>query len=225
MASTKNILQEYFQRNKLSMPYYSTDKTDKGEWISTVKFSVNCQNYNFEGSPSAKKRQAECNAANKALEEMSTEFKKIQKTKISHLRTVDVGEIFVPTRDQDKYTYVLVDFENISKIARLNLLDHQTSTLTVLRFVSHLHVKAVTDEVNCVIDSSIKDAVDHYISFYVGGLCNKIPTTVPLYIFILTRDHFASSIPTFVQGYSNVTVKHCGTEEKCIDELRKLGIN
>lgn len=223
MASSKNKLQEYFQRYSLTLPTYESNKLD-GDWVSTVKFTYNGDDYEFKGNSSLRKKQAECNAAKEALETVGDSLRAKSETVEKPITEIRVGEILVPHTTSDRYTYVLVDYENINKISALNALDRNTKNLTILRFVSHLHVKATTDEANCVIDSSIKDAVDHYISFYVGGLCNKIPSTSPLYIFILTRDHFASSIPTFVAAYSNVTVKHCGTEKKCIEELRHLGI-
>ena len=219
MTSAKNKLQEYFQRKNLTLPQYDTIILSTKEWSSTVTFSLDGHDYTYTGPSSLKKKQAECNTAHVAYTAV------FPSTDICY-RTpkIKAGEILVPKTDHQTYIYVLVDYENINRVPELDRLDKKSNELTVLRFVNHLHSESKTEEANCIVESSIKDAVDHYISFYIGNLCATVPNNKSLHIIVLTRDHFASALPSFVTCYKNITLKHYGNEKKCIDELQRIGI-
>lgn len=231
--STKNTLQEYFQRRGADLPEYTSKQLDNGNWESVVTIKVNGETLQFKGEQSDRKRQSECNSAGAALKHLSIETQGTVATVVSiqtptlapvPRRAIEypVGHICIPHGEHKRYTYVLVDYENSSKIPEIDEYDKTHTDVTVLRFVSHLHPKASSGEANYIVESSISDAVDHYITFYVGSLCAKIPAESALYILVLSRDHFASALPSFVTGYKNVTIKHCGTERKCIEELRSI---
>lgn len=220
-VSTKNTLQEYFQRKGTDLPEYTSIQLGNGSWESTVTIQINGLSQRFKGDTSDRKRQSECNAAGVALKSLVPDTDTPAHTDVAPtpVRAIEypVGHICIPHGEHKRYTYVLVDYENSSKIPELDEYDRSHTDVTVLRFVSHIHPKASSGEANYIVESSISDAVDHYITFYVGSLCAKIPAESAL-----SRDHFASALPSFVTGYKNVTIKHCGTERKCIEELRSL---
>lgn len=226
MSSAKNKLQEYFQRNNLELPTYSSVKHHDGRWISSVILTLD-KKYVIEGIYAERKRAAECSAAQKALDEKHIKSQlglTSMEIRTRNVPQYPLSEIIVPKTKQDSYTYVLVDYENTNKIPTLDRMDIIRNDLTILRFVSHCHPKASTNEANYIVESSIADAVDHYISFYIGCLCTHLKND-SLCIFVLSRDHFASAIPSFVDGYDNITISHCATEQKCIRELEKIGIH
>ena len=216
MASTKNQLQQFLQKLKLDLPEYFSSKTDEGLWISTVKFVLSDNNkLEYVGDPFKRKTQAECSAAFKAVKYLDCIKKAETNYDVDHVEFAETG------------VYVLVDYENINKISNLENLVIRNKGIILLKFAGHCHPKALVGKSNYVIESSIKDAVDHYISFYIGKLVYQYQNQLldgeqtKLLIFVLTRDHYASSYQSFSNN-SSVSIIHCGSEMKCISHLESI---
>ncbi len=209
MTSAKNTLQEYFQKNNFNLPTYISLKGEDNLWISTVKIILYGDSYDIESGQYKKKKQAECSAAFNAIEKIKSI--KIENThkeiKITNLYPIDKLVI------NDSGKYVLVDYENISRLKNISQIK---SDFILLKFVSHCHPKALTGEANFIIESSIKDAVDHFISFYIGRLVNHHKNN--LLICVLTRDHFASSYESFIKD-KTIKIVHCPSESKVLEIL------
>jgi hypothetical protein len=102
---------------------------------------------------------------------------------------------------------VLVDYENLSNrliedleiTVKKIMKDNKDIRIRMLKFAGHKHSRA--DKADVVVMSSLKDAVDHYISYCVGLL--EMKPQRPFQIFVITNDHFAD----FLEKYSNI-VKH-----------------
>lgn len=214
MASTKNQLQQFLQKLKLDLPEYFSSKTDEGLWISTVKFVLSDDNMlEYVGEPFKRKTQAECSAAFKAVKHLDC----IKMAETSY----DVDHVEFSDND----VYILVDYENINKIPNLEKLAAKNTGLKLLKFAGHCHPKALAGKSNFVIESSIKDAVDHYISFYIGKLVyqhrrqrSDEEPKKNLLVLVLTRDHYASSYQSFSNDKS-VKIIHCASETKCMSHL------
>ena len=214
MASTKNQLQQFLQKLKLDLPEYFSSKTDEGLWISTVKFVLSgdeIEELEYTGEPFKRKTHAECSAAFKAIQQLEC----IKKNEMSY--AVDNVEYSI------NGIYVLVDYENINKISNLEKLVTLNDKVTLLKFAGHCHPKALAGQSNYVIESSIKDAIDHYISFYIGKLVHNHQFSASEYnnkllILVLTRDHYASAYQSFTND-STVDIIHCASEMKCMEYL------
>ena len=80
--------------------------------------------------------------------------------------------------------------------------DFLSEPVSVIKFAGKISTLKATADV--IVNSTRKDAVDHYIGYYVGGLIMKYPDLDKTHsIHILTRDHFASCIEDF-----NPNIKH-----------------
>ena len=215
MVSTKNQLQQFLQKLKLDLPEYFSSKTDEGLWISKVKFVLS-DDKEYTGDPFKRKAQAECSAASKALKAIN-QIGSIKKTETC----LSVDDVIYPSSDDVDKIYVLVDYENINRISNLEKIVLSHKTITLLKFAGHCHPRALVGQSNYVIESSIKDAVDHYISFYIGKLvCHHQASGNQnmLVILVLTRDHYASSYQSFTRDKS-INIIHCASEGKCISYL------
>jgi len=221
VKSNKNSLQELFQKLELPLPTYNTQSqaTAPHQWQSTVTLLINDKICAFTGDMIERKHMAESDAARVAINSITV--KNLIDLKKQPLFSLD--HIIIPNEPtKSKYTYVLIDYENTGKCDYLNKLDANTDQLTVIRFIGTLHPKASYGVANYIVDSTVKDAVDHYISFYIGALVSKIPKTTSLEIFVVTRDHFGASLSHIVSGFKNVTLKHCVDEQQCTDDLHEL---
>lgn len=221
MSNPKNSLQEHQQRYQLDLPSYSSTQTERG-WISQVQ--VNGKTYT--GQPCPKKTKADCSAAAAALLDLTgSDGSSAVSTSSSPPVTYSVGQLALSLDQVSPLVYVLVDYENTNKIEKLEHFVHTKDQLTLLKFTSHLHSQA--DKANIVVESAIKDAVDHYISFYAGMLCQHIKSSAspsPVSIIVLTRDHFASAMINFTDQ-SKVNIYHCPSEDRCLQLLEQLNIS
>ncbi len=194
----------------------------------------------FIGDICNRKRQAECSAALKALSSRelidsinlinsiksrklinSIKSRKPIETSNNEESELDFEQFSVDCVEfSNNHIYVLVDYENINKISKLQKMKAQsTQEICVLTFAGHCNSKSLKS--NFVIESSIKDAVDHYISFYIGKLVNQHKHDKMLSIFVLTKDHYASAYSSFTE-HKNISITHCPSENKCISMLENL---
>jgi len=184
----KNILQEYFQAEKLPLPKYESRKCGgfdhKPEWISTVILSNN-ENTHITGDISTSKIKAELSAAEKALSFINSN-KKIM-------------------RSVDERTALFVDVENMPKFIDdvINVIDN----ITIYAFIGHHHCLAnksfpslhSNNIIKILSPSTRTDGSDTCMQVYIGYLLslNKYDTYL-----IATHDHYGSSLVDMIVSNS-----------------------
>lgn len=183
--SQKNKLQEYYQKRGLNLPVYDTKRHGGKDhhplWISTVNVGDN----EFSSKPHKKKGKAEQEAAELALQFISGKNEKIVQVETKE-------EIFfLHPNWKEKLSWCnkifLIDLENCPHAAKLNCPD---STL-MIGVVGHCHPLATQSLpfAKSVINSAMKDAADHALTFLVGYLSTDLTNSHEVYI--VSRDHYA----------------------------------
>lgn len=108
---------------------------------------------------------------------------------------------------------IIIDFENMSKANDLTKLlefienknkSKQISIIKVAGYCSSMKTAA-----DIVVRSNRKDAVDHYISYFIGILEANNPSPK---IYVVTRDKFASCLQDFCKN-----VHHCSDVDDFIN--------
>jgi hypothetical protein len=147
----------------------------------------------------------------------------------------DPEEIFI-----DKYILILIDYENVSvdkEIDRLmqfldrvshidlnNLYEDRHANCSesseppteVIKFAGH--ASSMKNNADIVVKSTRRDAVDHYIGFYLGRRLGETPTIADTHsVHVLSRDRFASCLSDFCE---NVT--HNVDVDDLIDSIRQM---
>jgi hypothetical protein len=115
-----------------------------------------------------------------------------------------------------KKLLILIDHENISDSKEHTKLDKFLSTvqvkttdndntdngIEVIKFASH--GSTVKDKTDIVVRSTRKDAVDHYIGYYLGNRIGITPSITDTHsIHVLSRDHFASCLEDFCEAVTH----------------------
>ncbi len=187
--SSKNQLQEYFQKQKQPCPKYTTELCGGQAHCPQFKSTVNLFDQTFESDICSTKRDAELNVAEKVLVYLDTEVSSAkQYEKPKYIKTI-----------------VLLDLENVPQAKDFEFPDHAyvigfMSGFSPLysqrdQYALHMHIET--------INSAIKDAADTLLVFSAARLLyeEKIPKSTPIYI--VTRDHFASALVDILQekGY------------------------
>lgn len=164
-------------------------------------------------------------------ESQSVKQKTIKSTS-SYQKAKYYGEIAI-----NKNLLILIDYENISAEKELEKLwrflsrvyapdivrdnkddegnegdggcvESEFYGIEVIKFAGHSSsMKAKAD---VVVKSTRKDAVDHYIGFYLGKVLGESPSMAETHsIHVLSKDHFASCLEDFCPNVThNVDVDH-----------------
>lgn len=196
--STKNELQEFYQKRKETLPVYSTERV-RGTpahaplWKSTV---ILHDNRRFVGEPSAKKSTAELNAATVALEYTPLDLEHAALANVSSLECEDIAMLCI-----DRSTICLIDIENVPQAVSIDL-STIPKRVFVLGLVGHCHAMAQKPFPfgKYIVRSSISDAADHALTFMAGYIASHIVSedlglgdTVRPKMIILSRDHYAEA--------------------------------
>ena len=127
-----------------------------------------------------------------------------------------------------EHIIIVVDRENISKDADIERLEkHITNISNILhssqnesdRNIQLTTIKiagycsTVKKDVDIVVRSNRKDAVDHYISYYVGKLESSVKNIKKIYV--VTRDNFAGCL----QDFCNI-IQHVADVDDLMDMLK-----
>ena len=116
-----------------------------------------------------------------------------------------------------KKLLILIDFENINSKSEMEKLHENLSHIKVIEVIDsedELNTQEITKDIelikfagkassvktdaNIIVKSTRKDAVDHYIGFYLGKRIGENPSMSKTHsIHILSRDHFASCLEDF----------------------------
>lgn len=189
----KNKLQEYCQKHDFSLPKYSTKKVGgvphKPVWKSTV--TVNDMTYTGN-KEFLKKNSAEQDVARIAVENIREI--KIEK-KLSKKPVEFFSKIIITNLAWYKHIF-LVDLENQPHISGYNVPEN----ILVIGVVGHCHPLAGQDIgiEKCVINSSVKDAADHALTFIAGMLSHHVKEGQ--FLYIVSRDHYAEATVKCLQS-------------------------
>lgn len=129
-------------------------------------------------------------------------------------------------------TIVLIDLENYPQINTPNFLNSIFENIEFKGFVgkcsSHAQMNLSSKypfvDVE-IVDSAHKDAVDHYISMYVGTILQKYLQKYDgkLNLIILTRDRFGgSACDAIKQFFPETNAYHVTKADECMELLKKL---
>lgn len=221
LMNPKNRLQTIFQRKHVDLPVYSS-VNETGQWVSTVTLHDGTI---FTGPPRIRKTQAEIAAANVVLVALGEKCPDVDSVFINtvsrpRLHTLDMD---VPTTEDSVPMYVLVDYENINKLEHLHNIHMGPDGLPayIYKFVGFCNHKATTVEPSHIVYSQGKDAVDHFISVFIGCLIHALKQHQAI-ILLLSKDHFASHHTNFYRDMENITVKHFASEKRCLQYMEQL---
>ncbi len=110
-----------------------------------------------------------------------------------------------PVMDLSKIIVVIVDFENISK--QSDIIKLTQFIKDAMNYESEYCIKMVKIAGYCssvkgtadiVVRSNRKDAVDHYVSYYIGLL--EAQPNPPKKIYVISRDNFGSCLQDFCKN-------------------------
>jgi hypothetical protein len=223
----KGLLQEYYQKEKLDLPVYSYVSSNSFPitWVA----QLHTLRGNYTSASYASKREADQSVSYMAYMSLLT---KIQLTpKFQNLSTKFL-------------TLVVVDLENYPQIDTPQFLTTKFTNVQFSGFVGKTSSQAQMSQVDLerkypfmgisIVNSLYPDAVDHFISMYVGHYIAKTAdcyTNANCNIIILTRDRFVGSTmdaarqfctnysPIQIEFHLNLNIVHAVTAQQCYDYL------
>ncbi len=206
--SSKNKLQEFFQKKGLPTPVYHTARVggtdDNPKWVCILKL------FNGEiiySTPTSSKKSCEAEAADKALAGFDSHNLKYNNVKYRF--------------DIDSKVIILVDGENLPTIP-IKFATEVYASASLRAYISKGHPikpKLTEHEIKIVeVDSTRKDAVDTAI----------IMDSVRLYpdqIIIVTNDHFGSSLVELINKEGGHLVGHLARNyEELLSLLQSMSL-
>lgn len=227
MSNSKNDLQIYCQQKGLVLPVYTSIRDESGKWVSTVSFkSAIGISHTVSGDQCLRKKFADMSAASSGLRLLD---EKEGERNVDTLIVKRVHTLLKCLKDF-KYAsmYVLVDYENVNKLTSLHNVFKNIDNKKIIqvnKFVGYSHHKIDTDEPSHSVESAGNDAVDHYISVFVGMIIMHTQQALSedITILVVTKDIFGSHLESFAKSLPWLTIKHVPTERRCIEYLNTEG--
>uniref|UniRef100_A0A6C0J5V7 DRBM domain-containing protein n=1 Tax=viral metagenome TaxID=1070528 RepID=A0A6C0J5V7_9ZZZZ len=215
----KNALQEYAQKINSELPTYKQIRIPVSNlWYSTVTYN----NISITGNQCTRKIAADLSAAEMALKSIDPSDD-IENIILNKYEPFDLFTHALNMPQTDKIS-VLIDYENINKLEHLhNLWSHSGKILPILKFVAHDNPHAEKYTSTHIIPCSGKDAVDHFISTFIGFHLSVAHMKT---VIILTRDGFGEHHSLFYRDVHNgikPKVHYCTSERVCVKLLKHLG--
>jgi hypothetical protein len=124
--------------------------------------------------------------------------------------------VITPNPDFNFALYILMDIENKPNTNPIDCLASKYANVLPLKFVGINHPNRKKG--NIIVKSSYKDAADHAISLYIGGIIQSV--NIPTDIIIYTGDRFASALQEFC-NYDNINVYHMAHSEDVIEHMNQ----
>lgn len=203
--SSKNILQEYCQKNKLDFPIYETYRIDGTDNLPIFECSINFLNKIYKSTGNSK-ICAEKNAASIVCNEIVNNHQiKFSNSEIKKENVIRNNVFYTLSQKYSNILEILDElFENIylidgdnCHIMNEDVFNDQKSLFIYFVAKNNTKIQPIIHQQkyeNCCIfiSKSIgKDAVDHLMSYYLGKMSmiwlNKK-------YFILTKDHFGECL-------------------------------
>lgn len=169
------------------------------------KYKCNmCTNYknnkiNIDSEYCTNKKQAEKIVYEKLLNILN--HNNLNHDNMDHIKldSEDINNNIIDSDRENKIVYLIVDYENISNDKEIKKLYQYINTkqdsanhYKIIKIAGYC--SSVKSKADIVVRSNRCNAVDHYISYYIGILNSKNPKNK---IHILTRDKFGSCLQDF----------------------------
>ena len=233
--NAKNLLQQRCQLARTELPSYQSEQDPITKlWCSMVSLDGMIS----IGQACARKTAAEISAAETMLARLEPDgcHREENTSKDRQFENVisetqhEVLALMYPHPDDKSPHFVLIDYENVNK---LDDLHHEFLSIAgyrapICKFVAYCNPKAETTEPSHVVRAAGADAVDHYISFYLGRLVSWLLSSpfeqdgsLRATIYVVTRDKFAAHY-SFIR-HSNIQIVHCTSEAQCTKALGEAG--
>jgi len=210
--SSKNILQEYYQKLGLTLPIYNTQMCSDGFFVSHLQLSDGIE---MLGTPRRRKIDAEKDVAEMA---------------ISCMKRSPIGYPDLVKRKLILEYVILIDLENIPKGHEELLIKYEN--IQIIGFVSKSNPLADIDLSikKIIFPTTRKDGSDIGIVLYFSKLimdrmiwesdgCKIKPDKMTIFM-IMTRDHFASSIvdvaPSIFDDSYKYKIYHVVSYKECM---------
>ena len=227
---------------KLGRPVFTyehifTRSTNTHNFTCVAVIEIDGETHEIRSNGFASKKDANQNACKKIYTRVTSENTYPDKPD-SAKTTQTYSGTTEPDIMIDKYLLILIDYENVSvdkeiaklmsfltRVSYVDLNDKyegysdsesEDQPIEVIKFAGHSSsMKAKSD---IVVRSTRKDAVDHYIGFYLGQRMGANPALHDTAsIHVLSKDHFASCLEDFCPN-----VVHNVDVDDLIDSIRKL---
>ncbi len=201
----KNLLQEYYQKNQLNVPIYSTFPIENKYsyipmWKSIVTIHDKKEFVGISGDLYTKTPGNKKDAENDAAKNAYNHLIKSNKLNIA-TNTVPITQKVKSLNDINVANFrevLLVDSENCDlEIEKIN------NDILILMFVSKNTTKKVVFQLqdkynNCYVfisESVGRDAADHLLTFYAGKLSILYGE---MQYYVLTKDHYGEFLERFM---------------------------
>lgn len=181
--SAKNQLQEYFQKQGMSLPSYETKRGGGLAHQPEFTSSLNVLNHTFTSGIHQSKRAAEQDVAAEVL-----------KYTRQQLALDDV--IIRPDK------VVLIDLENCPKIRQVpgaRMIGFMSNCCSM--YTQQERYEAAGIELQ-IVRSAVKDAADTFLAFYLARLLYEECIDLPVYI--VSKDHYAGALVDICRGVHDV---------------------
>jgi hypothetical protein len=88
--------------------------------------------------------------------------------------------------------------------------------LKLIKIASHISNRK--NESNYIVNSSNKDAADHFLTYLVGRLDGLIQT--PFKLIVLTSDHYGGALEDIMKTNPKIILKHVTCQDDCIQIIK-----
>lgn len=192
--NSKNILQEFCQKNKYPLPSYNTLRISGDDTHPIFESTIVFENRSFKATGNSKV-EAEKSVAKTAYDICET-LTNNRNSKLTQKYDYDLLQIPI-----DYETIYLIDGDNYTISGEEEKVFEEYDSLFIY-FIAKNNtrpqpIRQQQEHDNCCIfisDSISHDAVDHLISFFLGKM--SVIWTGKKY-YIVTRDHFAECLEKF----------------------------
>lgn len=127
--------------------------------------------------------------------------------------------VIQPQKHHTSFLYVLADIENKPNTKNIDEIIQQFENTIILKFISNNHHNRSNG--NIIVNSGYKDAADHAISMYTGGIIQSV--SIPVDIIIYTGDRFAGALQELCQ-FEHARVYYMAHSSDIIDHISKYSI-
>lgn len=195
--SSKNRLQEIFQRQGLALPVYHTKQiggpAHAPVWVSEVELP---SGERIRGDETTSKTAAEQSAADKALLKIAS--RSASPKKVLHIDQTVSGRPTPPEQKSVIRTCLLINGENLPDLAK-TASSFLVPGLEILIFIGHHHHLSERDYgvPKVLVPTTHSNGVDSCMQVYVGTF---LQTDKYDRYLIGTRDHFGSALVDLIQS-------------------------
>lgn len=197
----KNKLQEYCQKHSIDIPKYKSQQIPESlVWQTTVIF----QGKEYTSETTNKKKESEQSVANIILQSLQAEdVTQAQLETNSDMYYTTASELCAQLLDDENKHYTTICLIDVESIPQALSIQDVPANVFIVGVVGYTHDKYSSPFPyhKYVIKSSMKDAVDHTITYLAGYIVSLL--TSPRKFIIVTRDHFGEVISHLLKGEKN----------------------